>query len=169
MTHLWSGRAATVMAQYFAEVVGNLGAFLSAHPHLNLTQREAVLLAHRLIQENVIEFVVTWNSGPGLGSAYHTYNLPSQDEIDYGVLECLVHGFPFIRHHFQSAVVPLLQRSGSTPDGEIGSAFLIESGKILTVRHCIVGHTQAKPCSPNSSEVPLLPKFRCFRIVPPGH
>jgi len=31
MTHLWSGRAATVMAQYFAQV-GNLGAFLSAHP-----------------------------------------------------------------------------------------------------------------------------------------
>jgi hypothetical protein len=45
------------MAQYFAQV-GNLGAFVSAHPHLNLTQREAVLLAHRLIQENVIEFVV---------------------------------------------------------------------------------------------------------------
>jgi hypothetical protein len=41
------------MAQYFAEVVGNLGAFLSAHPHLNLTQPEEVLLARRLIQENV--------------------------------------------------------------------------------------------------------------------
>jgi hypothetical protein len=49
--------------------VGNLGAFVSAHPHLNLTQRKAVLLAHRLIQESVIEFVVTYNSGPGLGSA----------------------------------------------------------------------------------------------------
>jgi serine protease Do len=164
MTHLWSGRAATVMAQYFAQV-GNLGTFLSAHPHLNLTQREAVLLAHRLIQENVIEFVVTWNSGPGLGSAYHTYNLPPQDEIDYGVLECLVHGFPFIRHHFQSAVVPLLQRSGSAIDGEIGSAFLIESGKVLTTRHCIVGHAPSEALSveligidPRTIERILIPK-----------
>jgi hypothetical protein len=188
MTHLWSGRAATVMAQYFAQV-GNLGAFVSAHPHLNLTQREAVLIAHRLTQENVIEFVVTWNSGPGLGSAYHTYNLPTQDEIDYGVLECLVHGFPFIRHHFQSAVVPLIQRSGSAPDGEIGSAFLIESGKILiqrsgsapdgeigsafliesgkilTARHCIVGHAPSEALSveligidPRTIERILIPK-----------
>jgi hypothetical protein len=37
LSHLWSGRAATVMAQYFTQV-GNLGAFVSAHPHLNLTQ-----------------------------------------------------------------------------------------------------------------------------------
>jgi serine protease Do len=152
------------MAQYFAQV-GNLGAFVSAHPHLNLTQREAVLLAHRLIQENVIEFVGTWDSGPGLGSAYHTYNLPPQDEIEYGVLECLVHGFPFIRHHFQSAIVPLLQRSGSAPDGEIGSAFLIESDKILTARHCIVGHAPSEALSvelfgidPRTIERILIPK-----------
>src|SRR3984893_5694223 len=164
MTHLWSGRAATVMAQYFAQV-GNLGAFVSAHPHLNLTQREAVLIAHRLTQENVIEFVVTWNSGPGLGSAYHTYNLPPQDEIDYCVLESLVHGFPFIRHHFQSAVVPLLHRSRSKPEGEIGSAFLIESGDILTARHCIVGHTPNEALSveligidPRTIERILIPK-----------
>ena len=106
-----------------------------------------MLLAHRLIQENVIEFVVTYNSGPGLGSAYHTYNLPPQDEIDYGVLESLVHGFPFIRHRFQSAVVPLLHRSKSNPEGEIGSAFLIESGEILTARHCIVGHAPSEALS----------------------
>jgi serine protease Do len=142
-----------------------LGAFVSAHPHLNLTQREAVLLAHRLIQENVIEFVVTWDSGPGLGSAYHTYNLPPQDEIDYGVLESLVHGFPFIRHHFQSAVVPLLDRSRSKPEGEIGSAFLIEGGEILTARHCIVGNAPSEALSfeligidPRSIERILIPK-----------
>jgi serine protease Do len=164
MTHLWSGRVATVMAQYFTQV-GNLGAFVSAHPNLNLTEREAVLLAHRLVQENVIEFVVTYNSGPGFGSAYHTYNLPLQDEIEYGALECLVHGFPFIRHHFQSAVVPLLQRSGSAPDGEMGSAFLIENGKILTARHCIVGHAPSEASSveliridPRTIERILIPK-----------
>ena len=38
------------------------------YDYLILTQWEAVLLAHRLIQENVIEFVVKYNSGPGLGS-----------------------------------------------------------------------------------------------------
>ena len=106
-----------------------------------------MLLAQRLIQENVIEFSVTWDSGPGLGAAYHTYNLPSDDEIDYGVLECLVHGFPFVRHHFQGAVVPLLQRSASEPDGEIGSAFVLESGEILTARHCIVGHAPIEELS----------------------
>jgi serine protease Do len=139
MSHLWSGRAATEMARYFIGG-GNLGAFVSAHSHLNLTERDAVLLAQRLVQENVIELCCAWDSGPGLGAAYQTYNLPPDDEIDYGVLECLVHGFPFIRHHFQGAVVPLVQRSTSKPDGEIGSAFLIENGEILTARHCIVGH-----------------------------
>ena len=151
------------MAQYFAQV-GNLGAFVSAHPHLNLTTREAVLLAHRLIQENVIEFVI-----PGIPvqdwDQPTTYNLPPQGKVDYGVLECLVHGFPFIRHHFQSAVVPLLQRSGSAPDGEIGSAFLIESSKILTARHCIVGHAPSEAScveligiNPRTIERILIPK-----------
>jgi serine protease Do len=81
------------------------------------------------------------------------------------VLECLVHGFTFIRHHFQSAVVPLLQRIRSAPDGEIGSAFLIESGKILTARHCIVGHAPSEASSveligidPRTIERILIPK-----------
>jgi S1-C subfamily serine protease len=139
MSHLWNSRAATAMARHFTSG-GNLGAFVSAHSHLNLTERDAVLLAQRLIQENVIELTCGWDSGPGFMAIYHTYNLPTDDEIAYGVLECLVHGFPFIRHHFQSAVVPLLPRSYGNPDGDIGTAFLIEGDKILTARHCIVGN-----------------------------
>lgn len=139
MSFLWSDRAATMMARYF--ISGrNLGSFVSEHSTLNLTERDAVLLAQRLVQENIIELYCPWNAAPGLGAAYHTYNLPSDGDVEYGVLEFLVHGFPFIRQHFEKAVVPLLPRSSSNPVGVIGTAFLIEGDRILTARHCIVGN-----------------------------
>ena len=52
-----------------SKAVGANFSWRCLYDYLNLTQWKAVLLAHRLIQENVIEFVVKYNSGPGLGSA----------------------------------------------------------------------------------------------------
>jgi hypothetical protein len=80
------------------------GTFLAQHDNLEL--REAVSLAQRLVQENIIEFCVCWDSGPGEGSSYQTYNLPPQDELDYGVIDCLVIGFPYIRSRFAKSGLP---------------------------------------------------------------
>ena len=123
---------ATQMAKFFS-TTRRLGDFLANRPNLDL--RDAISLAQRLVQENVLELAVCWDSGAGETASYVTYNLPSQEELDYGVIDCLAFGFPYVRSRFEKSIIPLVV------EGEIGSAFLVEGSKLLTARHCLA-------CSP---------------------
>ena len=81
----------------------------------------------------MLELAVCWDSGAGETASYVTYNLPTQEELDYGVIDCLAYGFPYVRSRFEKSIIPLIV------DDEIGSAFLVEGNKILTARHCLAG------------------------------
>jgi hypothetical protein len=131
MHHLWSQQMATKMAKFFC-TTHTLGQFRREYPMVNVP--DAISLAQRLVQENLLEFVVTWDSGGGEDKAYQTYHLPPEDDIRYGVIDCLAFGFAYTRDRFKGSVIPLLVN-----EKELGTGFLIEGNLILTAGHCSYG------------------------------
>jgi hypothetical protein len=118
------------MAKFF-RTIHTLGQFREQYPEVSIP--DAISLTQRLVQENLLEFVVTYNSGSGEHKAYETYYLPPEDDIQYGVIDCLVFGFAYVRDRFKESVIPLMVNEN------LGTGFLIEGNIVLTAGHCLMG------------------------------
>lgn len=68
-------------------------------------------------------------------AAYISSGAVTADDLAYGTPDFVAFGFPEIRHHFQDSVRPVYVETHDRQD--VGSAFLLDSHRVATARHCI--------------------------------
>ncbi len=126
----------------------SLGDFINVFPEFKNTPEErdsgrpepyleATRVCRKLVDRGILISAGFNRNHPPLSELY-VCNVFDEADLQYGVYDFAAYGFPRILNDLRGAVLPVVVQTAEG-DPDIGTAFILQGGAVLTARHCIEG------------------------------
>jgi serine protease Do len=110
------------------------------------------VVVRKLCSEGILTFLGTRGRRPQFNEIYHSGHR-QDEELAYQSYDFIAFGFPAIRQKFSAAVRPVFVESNGAHD--VGTAFWIGDGILVTAAHCVKDKERLKITGPTGATLKI--------------